>query len=362
MGKSDKQTQTQTQATESAPWAPTIDPITKLINQISGQNPALTGGQTSALNNLQTAAGEIPNFGSDASGAVAKMFGMDTDPQIGLLNDTLSEYKANIGGTASGAELDPYATPGFGTALDTLSSDITKKVKGVYAGSGRDPSGAGSFAGTLGRGLTEGMAPVIADQFNKNKANQMAAAGNLYGAGGSTATGITGQQSSELASNRGALDSIGLLSQAFMSPGTSQLAAADAAQGKPLENINAMLAPLLQAAGLGGTSSGNSSGTVSQPQNTMSNIMGGVSGSLGILKLMGLSDERAKDDVEPIGLLNDGQNVIRFRYKGEPQMRIGLLAQDVEKYEPGAVTEIGGLKVVDHKKATDRAAAMRKAA
>lgn len=354
MGKSDTQTQSQTQATTSQPWAPTIAPITDLINKISSQNPALTSGQSQALGNLNDSAAAIPNFGGDAAGAVAKMFGMDTDPQIGMLNDTLNSYKTNIGATASGAELDPYSTPGFGTALDTLSKDITNKVKGVYAGSGRDPSGAGSFAGTLGRGLSEGLAPVISDQFNKNKANQLAAAGNLYGAGNTTASGITGQQSSELASNRSALDSVGLLSSIFTNPASTQLAAADASQAKPLENINAMLAPLLQAAGLGGTSTGTSSGTVSQSQNPLSNIIGGASGAIGLLKL--LSDERAKDDIEPIGLLNDGQTIVRFRYKGEPEHRIGLIAQDVERFVPDAVSEHGGLKFVDHKKATDQAA------
>lgn len=65
-----------------------------------------------------------------------------------------------------------------------------------------------------------------------------------------------------------------------------------------------------------------------------------------------LSDERLKADIEPIGELYDGTNVYKFRYKWDDTPRIGLMAQEVEKRNPGAVTEIGGWKAVDYGKAT----------
>jgi len=73
-----------------------------------------------------------------------------------------------------------------------------------------------------------------------------------------------------------------------------------------------------------------------------------------------VSDRRAKEDIKKIGELHDGQAVYRYRYKGDPRHQIGLLAQEVEKRTPEAVHQNGTLKTVDYRKATDRAAALRK--
>jgi hypothetical protein len=59
------------------------------------------------------------------------------------------------------------------------------------------------------------------------------------------------------------------------------------------------------------------------------------------------SDERLKDDIKPVGKLDDGQTVYSYRYKGDPRTQIGLLAQEVEKVHPEAVsTHPSGYKMV----------------
>jgi len=68
------------------------------------------------------------------------------------------------------------------------------------------------------------------------------------------------------------------------------------------------------------------------------------------------SDERLKEFIEPVGELYDGTNVYRYQYKGDDTPRIGLMAQEVEKTNPGAVVEIAGYKAVDYGKATQYAA------
>jgi hypothetical protein len=89
--------------------------------------------------------------------------------------------------------------------------------------------------------------------------------------------------------------------------------------------------------------------------NASANSLGAITGGIG--SLFGfLSDERAKDDIEPIGKLHDGQNVYRFRYKGDDRPQIGLIAQEVEKTHPDAVTDFGGVKFVNYGRATNRAA------
>jgi Chaperone of endosialidase len=69
------------------------------------------------------------------------------------------------------------------------------------------------------------------------------------------------------------------------------------------------------------------------------------------------SDERLKDDIEPVGELYDGQQIYSYKYKDDPfRTHIGLMAQDVENLIPDAVSEIGGFKAVDYGKATSYAA------
>ena len=68
------------------------------------------------------------------------------------------------------------------------------------------------------------------------------------------------------------------------------------------------------------------------------------------------SDERLKDNIQPIGKTFDGQDIVKFNYKGSPNKQIGLLAQDVEKKHPEAVGLAGGFKTVDYDAATEKAA------
>jgi hypothetical protein len=70
------------------------------------------------------------------------------------------------------------------------------------------------------------------------------------------------------------------------------------------------------------------------------------------------SDERLKENIEPIGKTFDGMNIVKFNYKGDKQKQIGLIAQDVEKHHPEAVGLAGGYKTVDYDGATKHAAGL----
>ena len=70
------------------------------------------------------------------------------------------------------------------------------------------------------------------------------------------------------------------------------------------------------------------------------------------------SDERLKEDIEPVGETYDGQKIIKFRYRGQPGKQIGLSAQNVEQHHPEAVGLAGGYKTVDYDQATRDAAEM----
>ena len=64
-----------------------------------------------------------------------------------------------------------------------------------------------------------------------------------------------------------------------------------------------------------------------------------------------LSDRRAKRNIRQVGRLTNGLPLYRFRYLHDDAEHVGLMAQDVEKVNPGAVVEIGGVKHVDYAKA-----------
>lgn len=348
----DKTPATTTTQSSSQPWSEATPMLRTLMAKYGGINTDVTGAQTSALNNLSDAAGSVPNFGGAAANGVGRLFNSDTSGQIGMINTGYDTLNKNLGGTASGAELDPYSTPGFSDALKTGMEDITNQVKGVYAGSGRDPSGAGSFAGSLSRGLTRGIAPIIQSQFNTNKANQMGAAKTLYDASGSTAGNITAQGQVPLTNILSGLQGAGMIPGLYTAPAATQLAAANAGQGQQFQNLQQLLTPALGMAALGTSTTGT--GTQTPANNPLMNILGGVTAGAGLM----FSDKDLKENIRDVGVLFDGTPVKEYNYIGDDTPQLGMIAQDIERHNPeaNAVVEIGGYKAVDYRKATERAA------
>jgi hypothetical protein len=108
---------------------------------------------------------------------------------------------------------------------------------------------------------------------------------------------------------------------------------------------------MLQGAYPGGSSSGTSTMRGAGPSGFQSAIGTGASIASLALPFL-LSDERVKENIEPVGLLNNGLPVYRYNYIGDVTPQIGLLAQDVEQVKPEAVAEIGGIKHVHYGLAT----------
>lgn len=102
----------------------------------------------------------------------------------------------------------------------------------------------------------------------------------------------------------------------------------------------------------GGTTTGTANTTQTNNPSTLDSIGRAVS-TAGTIGSWFMSDRRSKMDVEKIGELYDGQPVYRFRYKNDPsRVHIGLMAQDVEKVRPEAVSIVYGTKVVNYDMAT----------
>lgn len=361
----------QSQSSTTNPWAPAQGLLTNLLGQYGNQSTGVTGDQSSALANLSSSASSIPNFGDAASSAISKIFGTDNSAQVGMLNNAYGTLQNNLGATASGANLDPYSTPGFADALKTATNDITNQVKGTYAASGRDPSGAGSFAGSLGRGLTSGLAPTIAAQYNTNYNNMANANNSLLAGANSTASGINSLNTSQVQSLLAGIGGAGSVGSLYTSPALAQYAAANQSYSQPYQNLAALLQPSTALAGLGSSSSGTGTSTQTSQPSLLDSIASGfkvggtaLSGlgsaytglsSGGLAGLLALSDERAKENKAKVGELYDGTSVWSYNYKGDSKPQIGVMAQEIERQQPDAVTEIGGLKHVNYGKVADRA-------
>ena len=127
-------------------------------------------------------------------------------------------------------------------------------------------------------------------------------------------------------------------------------------QGQELANVQMSLAQQEEQAlaGYGNAQANGALGT----QAAGLGLLGGVLGAGASLggAYMKYSDERLKENIEPVGELFDGQGVYRYNYKGDPTPQIGLMAQEVLEDHPDAVADIGGFLAVDYLKATDYAA------
>lgn len=359
--------------------------VDSLFTQYQGLNPGLTANQGGALTKLNDSVSNLPNFGGAGAAGINNLFSSaGSAPQVGMLNNAYSTLQGNLGATASGANLDPYSTPGFGDALKTTMDDITNRTKGVYAASGRDPSGAGSFAQSLGRGLTQGVAPTIAGQYNTNYGNMVNANNSLFAGANGTASAINNLRSGDTSTLLAALQGAGSVPGLYSAPAVAQLGAANAQYQQPYQNLAQLLQPSVALAGLGSNSSGTGNSVQTSTPSLLSTIGTGISGigalagmggggaigptSVGgaelaggsglgsIMAMLGMSDERLKTDAAPVGKLNDGQTVWKYRYKGDPVERIGLMAQEVKRHVPEAVgRHSSGFLMVDYGKATRRA-------
>lgn len=89
----------------------------------------------------------------------------------------------------------------------------------------------------------------------------------------------------------------------------------------------------------------------SNAQNAAANQTTSTIGSLLGTALMAFSDERLKDDYGTIGETQDGVPVHLWNYKGNDQLQIGVMAQELEQINPDAVyTHPSGYKYVDYGK------------
>ena len=88
-----------------------------------------------------------------------------------------------------------------------------------------------------------------------------------------------------------------------------------------------------------------------QTQTSTPSMWSTIGSGLGLASsLFKLSDRRVKTDIKCIGQADNGLPLYMYRYAYDPkqELQVGLMAQDVQKAKPEAVSNVGGLLAVNY--------------
>ncbi len=164
------------QFSQTSPFGPSV-PNLNIANQAAGQIAAgqpnvfaNTPQEDQSYSNAIRQLMQLPNFGPEA-GKTAQQFIQTGGDPTGILGK--ESQQIGFG--------DPQNAPGMQDVLKTIQNDISNQVNGQFAGAGRSLSGLNEQ--TLSRGLAQGEAVPLLNQYNQDIANQMgiqgAAVGNI---------------------------------------------------------------------------------------------------------------------------------------------------------------------------------------
>lgn len=337
---------------ENDPWDYSIPYLQDFLREVGAVGgTGLTPDQKSAYSFLKGNAMEGNPWDTQIAGLATDLF--NTADRSGQVNDAYGMLSGQLGDVASGKFLDPMQNPQIMDMLKVVGDNARSSVNQQFAAAGRDLSGLNQRRVT--QGMTEAQLPILIDQYNKERANQMGAAEALYNAGTGAAT-----TAANLDQQRAALRSsgVGMGEEALKARdyGANQILNLDQQiKQTPYEDLGMLASLLFPVAGLGGQQAGNSDTKSSSTTNSSSTTKGSSSTIGGSLKLF--SDERLKEAKERIGYLDDGTPVFRFRYLGSDETHMGVMAQDIEEHSPEAVSHTeDGFKMIDMRAATERAA------
>lgn len=292
------------------PWAPA--------------QPMLTQGLTAAQ--------KLYNRGGFETNPYAGDMVADWDPlqqaAYGAAGGIAGTAGQNIGNAygAVGAAMDPsQQSAQFQQVLDNTIAGIMPRINSSFAGAGM--TGSGLHAQNLAKGVSAGVADTLNSNWQANQARALQAAGMIPGlnAGAMAANDYMagyGGQAQGQAQNE--------LNANILRDEQSQTS-----DMRALQDYMALISGV-----------GSAFGVQSSTQRKNPGLFGML--GLGLQAAPLFSDERLKEDIRRVGKTDDGLGVYLFRYKGHPTVHMGVMAQEVERVKPEAVSTIGGYLAVDY--------------
>lgn len=266
MGGKSTSSSTQTQNSTTAPWTPAQPLLQGILGQVTGglANTGVTGAESGALDTTEANAGKLSQYSPMIADTLKSyLTGGGAMDQAPAVQSTYDAYRAALTPYANGSMIG--ANSALRPQLDTISNDVTNNVNGMFAGAGRDMSSLNQQA--LARGIAQGEAPVIANQYNTDVGRAIDAASALYGAGNTT-SGLLGNLQQRMLQNQG--QGIGMIPTALASDnaGANAILASEAQRrGIPVQALGLLANIGVPIAGLGRQTSGSSTG---QTENQMS--------------------------------------------------------------------------------------------
>jgi len=248
-----------------APWAPAQGNLKTVLSNSAGLaadqsnwTPTYSGSTQMGIGGLENVANQFQQNGSGAYGALSQVVPGSTEGfQSGL---------GQLQQTANGQFLN--SNPYLDATLAAAREGVTNGVNGSFAGAGR--YGSAAHAGALTKGLGQMEMNARLGNYQQERGAQDAAAKALYG-GGFQGAGMGG-----------ALDQAQLTpAQLQLQAGALRDAQSEAARTAPMRSTEWLAGLSNPIAGQGGTSNGTS--TTVQPNNPMTQILGGAQMGLGLL-------------------------------------------------------------------------------
>lgn len=260
MGGESKSNQTTIQQQSTDPYAPTKPILSNIFAKLGGVDPNLTGAETNAINQLGATGGNqyAGGVGDVASRLLGGGGAMD---QGGFLTDAFNKYRAALDPFASGSYVDPASNPALQKYMTTISNDVGNRVNSMFAGAGRDLSGAN--VQQYARGIAEGQAPVLADMYNQERNRQLNAISGIFSGAGTTAGALTDWNRQGNANRMAGIDASNAATAARNSGPMAAIEAEAMRRNIPMQTLAQMMgltAPVAQAFG-STTNWGNQQGT-----------------------------------------------------------------------------------------------------
>jgi hypothetical protein len=257
MGGKSTTTKTDTSSSTTAPWLEAQPAIKGILDQISGGlgNTGLSGHENAATERLIANAGVPNQYEGRINSLIGNLFeGGGAQNQAGAFNQGLADYQRRLSPIADGQNIGPNGNPALKGYLDTIANDVQTRVNGMFAGAGRDLSGKNQ--GQLARGIAEGTAPILAQQYNTDVGQMRSAADALYGAGNTTGGILTGLNQQSLANKQAGVGMSNFVGDQFANQQKQVLEAEAIRRGIPVQALGLLANIGIPIAGLGGQSTG----------------------------------------------------------------------------------------------------------
>lgn len=266
------------QNSQTSPYGAAVPALGNLISEL--QNYSGNGSvPTSQYSNLQpneianyqqaqNNVAQLPNFGPAEAQTASNILQTGGDP-LGILRNEAS----NLNPIAN-ENLNPMANPQMQGVLSQIQNDTENAVNSQFAGAGRSLSGLNEQ--TLARGLAQGEAVPLLNQYNQNVSNVMGAD-----------TGLTNVQNAAMGNIGNAFTYAGNAPGLASQNPLAQESIYQQEATQPYNYISAAENLINPIAGLGGTASGSQDTNQAGSGTATNSLLSQIGQGLGLLNPLG---------------------------------------------------------------------------